>query len=203
MTMKYIALEATIEFPFSVNDPATGGVSDADSNPPFDVRLHGSASNTAPIFSGFSELLSHGDYPEGQYTAMINATAANGFAADNVYSVYCSAAVTITTGAVIGEFTTSALLDAAGIRTALGLATNNLDTQLGATKTVVDGIAADYATGADVTNVDDKVDLIKTQTDKMVFTVANQLDVNVLSFVGQAYKGDGTLADKLRSTLVA
>ncbi len=48
-----------------------------------------------------------------------------------------------------------------------------------------------------------EITAIKVQTDKMVFTVANELDVNVLSFVGTTYQGDGTLADKLRSTLVA
>ena len=151
MTIKYITLADTVEFPFSVNDPATGGVSDADAAPPFDVRLQGAAAGAAPVYSSTATLLSHGDYPAGQYAAIVAATAANGFAADSYYSVYCSAAVTTTTGAVVGEFLTTALLDAAGIRTALGLATANLDTQIADLPTNAELaarslLAADYAT---------------------------------------------------------
>ncbi len=131
MTMKYIALASTTEFPFSVNDPATGGSADADAAPPFDVRLQGAAAGAAPVFSGTATLLSHGDYPAGQYAAIIPATEGNGFAADSVYSVYVSAAVTTTTGALIGEFTTSALLDIAAILAGFGLTSGSLDTQLG------------------------------------------------------------------------
>lgn len=59
-------------------------------------------------------------------------------------------------------------LDAAGVRAAVGLATANLDTQLG----TID----DY--------IDTEVAAIKTQTDKLTFTVANHLDVNVLKVGG-------------------
>lgn len=68
-------------------------------------------------------------------------------------------------------------LDAAGTRAAIGLAAANLDTQL----TAIDDF------------IDTEVSGIKTQTDKMVFTVANQLDVNVLdwkSAVAPAMTGD-------------
>jgi hypothetical protein len=54
-------------------------------------------------------------------------------------------------------------LDAAGIRTAVGLAAANLDTQL---STIDDFL-------------DTEVAAIKTQTDKMVFTVVGQIDCNV------------------------
>ena len=131
------------------------------------------------------------------------------------------------------------VMDAAGIRTALGLATANLDTQLSTIDTVVDGIAANYATAASVTavndllddmvdgtvtlkTIDDVVDLllvdttaivadtnelqadwanggrldllldaIKVPTDKMVFTKANELDVNTKSINGATVVGDG------------
>lgn len=195
MTMKYIALEATVEFPFSVNAPATGGVSDADAAPPFDVRLQGAAANAAPVYSGTADLLSHGDYPAGQYAAIVAATAVNGFAADKLYTVYVSAAVTTTTGAVIGEFTTSALLNAAGIRTAIGMATANADTQWGATKTAVDTINSDGAKAADVANVDGKLD--DAISGNVPFTA------DVTHAVGTQYKGDGTVNNKLRSTLVS
>ena len=131
------------------------------------------------------------------------------------------------------------VMDAAGIRTALGLATANLDTQLSTIDTVVDGIAANYATAASVTavndllddmvdgtvtlkTIDDVVDLllvdttaivadtnelqaewanggrldllldaIKVPTDKMVFTKANELDVNTKSINNATVVGDG------------
>lgn len=59
-------------------------------------------------------------------------------------------------------------LDAAGVRSAVGLATANLDTQLGA----ID----DY--------VDTEVAAIKAKTDQLTFTVANHLDVNTLKIGG-------------------
>lgn len=59
-------------------------------------------------------------------------------------------------------------LDAAGVRSAVGLASANLDTQLA---TIDDFL-------------DTEIAAIKTQTDKMVFTVANQLDVNVIDWKG-------------------
>ena len=162
MTIKYITLEDTVEFPFSLNAPATGGVSDADSAPPFDVRLQGAAVSAAPVYSGTADLLSHANYPAGQYATIVAATAANGFAADSYYSVYVSAAVTTTTGAVVGEFLTTALLDASGIRAALGLATANLDTQLGDVPTVSEMnartlVAASYALESTATSTNDTI----------------------------------------------
>ena len=122
MTIKYIALEATIEFPFSVNDPSTGGVADADTAPPFDVRLQGAAASAAPVYSGTASLLSHVNFPAGQYAAVVPATTGNGFATDSFYSVYASAAVTTTTGAVIGEFRTTALMDNTAVEAAVDAA---------------------------------------------------------------------------------
>lgn len=61
-------------------------------------------------------------------------------------------------------------LDAAGVRTAVGLASANLDTQL--------GTIAGY--------IDTEVGAIKTKTDQLVFTVANQVDVNVLDWKSAA-----------------
>lgn len=53
-------------------------------------------------------------------------------------------------------------LDAAGVRTAVGLATANLDTQLAEIEGETDDIAA-----------------IKTKTDQLTFTVANEVDANM------------------------
>lgn len=62
----------------------------------------------------------------------------------------------------------SAPLDAAGVRSAVGLASANLDTQL---STIDDFI-------------DTEVGAIKTKTDQLTFTVANQVDTNVVDWKG-------------------
>ncbi|WP_217577328.1 hypothetical protein [Mesorhizobium sp. GbtcB19] len=61
-------------------------------------------------------------------------------------------------------------LDAAGVRAAVGLASANLDTQLGA--------LAGY--------IDTEVAAIKAKTDQITFTVANHVDVNVVDWKGSA-----------------
>lgn len=75
----------------------------------------------------------------------------------------------------------TAPLSSAGTRSALGLASANLDTQLAAIAGYIDTEVA-----AILAAVDTEVAAIKTQTDKMVFTVANQLDVNVIDWKGSA-----------------
>lgn len=59
-------------------------------------------------------------------------------------------------------------LDAAGVRSAVGLASANLDTQL----TAIDDF------------LDTEVAAIKAKTDQLTFTVANQVDANALSGAG-------------------
>jgi len=75
-------------------------------------------------------------------------------------------------------------LDAAGIRTAVGLASANLDTQL---------LAIDDLLDTEVGAIKTDTAAIKVQTDKLTFTVANQIDANVLdwkSAVAPAMTGD-------------
>jgi hypothetical protein len=62
----------------------------------------------------------------------------------------------------------TAPLDAAGTRTAVGLAAANLDTQIGT-----------LATAASLATVDTVVDAIKVKTDSLAFTVAGQVDANI------------------------
>lgn len=66
-------------------------------------------------------------------------------------------------------------LDAAGVRAAIGLASANLDTQLG---TIDDFL-------------DTEVAAIKAKTDSLTFTVANQIDANIQSVNGANVTGDG------------
>jgi len=90
-------------------------------------------------------------------------------------------------------------LDAAATRTALGLGSANLDTQLADLPTVAEFnartiAAASYATAADLGTVDTVVDAIKVKTDQLVFTVAGQVDANALSGGGSGLDAAGVRA---------
>ena len=81
-------------------------------------------------------------------------------------------------------------LDAAGVRTAVGLASANLDTQLAAIAAYIDTeIAAILAA------VDTEVAAIKAKTDSLTFTVAGKLDANVLYVNGIQVDGVGSEAN--------
>ena len=67
-------------------------------------------------------------------------------------------------------------LDAAGVRTATGLASANLDTQLSAIVGYVDTEVASILAA-----VDTEIAAIKAKTDQFVFTIANQVDSNALT----------------------
>lgn len=85
-------------------------------------------------------------------------------------------------------------LDAAGVRTAVGLASANLDTQLGAIAGYIDtevaaiysriGAPAGASIAADIANlltyVDTEIAAIKAKTDSLTFTSAGKIDANLL-----------------------
>lgn len=79
----------------------------------------------------------------------------------------------------------TAPLSAAGTRTALGMASANLDTQLGLLAT-----AANLATLTGY--VDTEVAAIKAKTDSLTFTVAGQLDANIQYVNDVQVNGTGT-----------
>lgn len=102
----------------------------------------------------------------------------------------------------------TAPLDAAGTRTAVGLASANLDTQLSTIDTVVDSILVDtaeigaagagltaLATQASVNTVDTVVDAIKVKTDSLTFTQAGQVDANIKRVADTTVAGTGTAGD--------
>jgi hypothetical protein len=74
------------------------------------------------------------------------------------------------------ELAPSGGLDAAGIRAAIGMASANLDTQLGA----IDDF------------LDTEVAAIKAKTDQLTFTVANTLNANIVYVNGTQVTGDGS-----------
>lgn len=102
------------------------------------------------------------------------------------------------------RFTTNALeqgptggggggLDAAGVRAAIGMASANLDTQLDALPTNAE-LATALGTSDDATLA--QLALIKTNTDQMAFTKANELDVNIQSVNGATVAGTGEAGDE-------
>lgn len=81
-----------------------------------------------------------------------------------------------------GYSLSTAPLDAAGIRTALGFASANFDTQIGTLLTTSGYTAPDNAA----------IVAIKAKTDGMTFTAAGFLDANVLKINGVTITGDGS-----------
>lgn len=80
-------------------------------------------------------------------------------------------------------------LDAAGVRSAVGLASANLDTQLAAIDTDTGNILTNLAT------VDTVADGIKAKTDSLTFTVLGQVDANIqyvndVQVIGTGASGD-------------
>ena len=88
----------------------------------------------------------------------------------------------------------TAPLDAAGTRSAVGLASANLDTQLSAIAGYIDTEVA-----AILAAVDTEVGAIKAKTDGLTFTVAGVLDANVKRMNGVAVIGTGVSGDKWRA----
>lgn len=112
--------------------------------------------------------------------------------------------------ATVDTVVDSILLDTAEIGTAgAGLTVLATAANLATVDTVVDAILIDtaeigaagagltvLATAANLATVDTVVDAIQVATDQMVFTVTNELDVNVLSI-----SGDSTAADNLEASM--
>lgn len=88
---QYATLEDTVYFWFGSNDTSGSGGDGAD--PLADVRLAGAAVGAIPTLSPTPTLLSHANYPAGCYEVAIAATAANGFAANSTYAVFCTLTV--------------------------------------------------------------------------------------------------------------
>ena len=116
-------------------------------------------------------------------------------------------------GSVVKEIADNAAgggLDAAGVRAAVGLASANLDTQLGDLPTNAE-LATSQASADDATltaisgldsklnTIDDFLDLeiaaIKAKTDSLTFTVAGQVDSNIKSVTDDTVGGAGTEGD--------
>ena len=91
MSHQYATLEDTVYFYFGSND--TGGSGGDGATPLFDVREAGAAASAIPLLSGTPTLLTHANYPAGCYEVAVEAKASNGFAADDVFGVFCTLAI--------------------------------------------------------------------------------------------------------------
>lgn len=108
MSHRHATIEDTVYFGFVAND--TSGSAVDGSTPLFDVRLGGDTAGAIPVLSGTPTLLTHANYGPGAYEVAVAATAANGFAAGNTYSVF----VTVTAdgqtpGSCLGTVTLAAI----------------------------------------------------------------------------------------------
>jgi hypothetical protein len=108
----------------------------------------------------------------------------------------------------VAEFNARSTTDPA-TQTLLGTVAGYLDTEIAAIKAKTDNLPTDpadqsaveaaitaatspLATAANLATVDTVVDAVKVQTDKLTFTVANQIDANVQSINDKALTGDGS-----------
>lgn len=91
MSHQHGTLEDTIYFWFASND--TSGSGGDGATPLFDVREAGAAAGAIPLLSGTPTRLSHANFPAGCHEIAVAATAANGFAADDTFAVFCTLAI--------------------------------------------------------------------------------------------------------------
>ncbi len=81
-------------------------------------------------------------------------------------------------------------LDAAGVRSAVGLDSADLDTQLGAIKAKTDNLPASPAATSDIPAGD--IAAIRAKTDQLTFSQAGQVDANVQRINDVEIVGDGS-----------
>jgi len=116
-------LEDSVYFWFAANDTSGSGGDGASAL--YDVREAGAVASAIPLLSGSPALLSHANYPAGCYEIVVAATAANGFAANDTFAVFCTLAVDSQnpTG-FVGSCTLTPLAKASGVLLANGAITN-------------------------------------------------------------------------------
>lgn len=91
MTEKHATLEDTVYFHFAAND--TSGSGGDGASPAAHVREAGATITDAPLESPTPALISHASFPAGCYEVAVAATAANGFALNGTYAVFCTLAI--------------------------------------------------------------------------------------------------------------
>lgn len=190
-------IDDLLTFACNTHSAATGAATDADAVPAY--RVYEDETGTA-ILTGNTAKLDDAN-TTGFYTEQITLSAANGFEKGKCYTVYISAAVATVTGTMHHNFQIEAEVDAnavsnigSGVITATSI---NADAITAAklhadvTTEIQSGLATAAALDAVDNFIDTEINAIKTQTDKLTFTVANQLDANIQSVNDVALTGDG------------
>lgn len=113
--MQYVTLEDTVYFYFAVNttsgngsDGDVAGTGTGSGEAYFVVREGGAGQSASPTYTGWPILLTHASYPNGCYEVALPATAANGFAANKTYAVFCTLTVSnVNPTGYVGSFRTA------------------------------------------------------------------------------------------------
>lgn len=143
----------------------------------------------------------------GNVTGSVGSVATGGIAAASFAAGAIDAAAIAADAIGSSELAASAVteiqsglstLDAAGVRTAVGLASANLDAQLAAIAGYIDTEVA-----AILAAVDTEVAAIKTKTDQLTFTTANQVDANALSLADGVITAAKIAADAITAAKIA
>ena len=143
--------------------------------------------NLTQITAGVTLGVDH-DAVAGLNLLTIVATGANGFEDGKDYNLVITAG-TVGGVSVVGEVVGTFSLG----RSAASTVADTIVTNLATVDTVVDAILVDTGTTLDaaLAVVDATADAIKVATDKLTFTVANQIDANVQYINDVAITGDG------------
>lgn len=201
-------IDDTVVFTIVTHRVDTGAATDADSAPAYRIYENETAT---PILTGTMALLDSTN-TAGLYSEEITLSAANGFEKGKSYNIYISATVNSVTGATTRSLQIEAEVDAnvvsdktgyalssAGVQAIWDALTSALSTASSIGKLLVDNINATISSRASQTSldtlddlVDTEVSAIKTKTDQLTFTVANQLDANVQYINDTALTGDGS-----------
>jgi len=174
-------LEDTLYLPFTTRAFATGIPTTLAGTPV--VTGHRDA-NLTQFTTGIT-LAADFDSIGGLNMITVVATAANGYVAGETYTLYLSAG-TVSSVSVVGEVVAHFTLDMSSAAKDLANGTDGLGAIKAETALIVADTAAilvDTGTTLDtkVNTIDTVVDAIKVVTDKFVFTVANQVDADMLS----------------------
>ena len=178
-------IDDVLTFAVQTHTPATGADVDADSDPSYRIYENETAT---PIVTGTLAKLDDAN-TTGFYSEAVTLSAANGFEKGKCYNVRKTAIVGGVTGSEIDTLQIEAEVDSNVVSDKSGYALS-----AGGVTSVQSGLA----TTSHVQEVEDKVDTVdtvadavKVQTDKLTFTKALELDVNLQSVNGVTVNGDG------------
>ncbi len=179
------AIKTKTDFLPSATAGAAGGVFIAGANAATSVTTALTANIIGNVTGNLSGSVGSVTGAVGSVTGAVGSVAAGGIAAASFAAGAINAAAIATDAIDADALAADAVteiqsglstLNAAGVRSAVGLASANLDTQLGAIAGFVDTEVASILAA-----VDTEVAAIKAKTDQFVFTIANQVDANALS----------------------